>query len=300
MASEIDARLLGHDDRDGVVLLGEPERGAMSGAQLAAHARVDRQRQEAGRRRDAVALDDHGAVVQRRAGLEDAGQQVVGHGRIERNATLDVVAQANLPLDDDDRADAARGQRGGRHHQLLDRLIVARRALEVPEERRAAEVRQRAPDVRLEQHDDRKDHVGGQVANHPVDRLELEPPREEKQTDEEAAAQRHLHRARAADEQQQLVDQDRDQRDVEQIRPGDGGTLRRNSVTATPSFRHRDDTSESRRPRARPRTSSPHGMDAHDVRAAQHGGGHRGRRRPVPRGDGSTSRRQRPRQEPLA
>ena len=96
-------------------------------------------------------------------------------------------------------------------------------ALEVAEERRAAEVRQRAADVGLKQHDDREDDVGGEVADHPVDGLELEPLREEEQADEEAAAQRHLHRARAADEQQQLVDQDRDERDVEQIPPGDGG-----------------------------------------------------------------------------
>ena len=46
-------------------------------------------------------------------------------------------------------------------------------------------MRERAADIRLEQHDDRKDHVAGQVANHPVDGLELEPAGEEVQTDDE-------------------------------------------------------------------------------------------------------------------
>ena len=61
-----------------VVLLSQAERGAVARAQLAADPRVHRQRQEAGRRRDPVALHDHRAVVQRRRRLEDAGQQVVG------------------------------------------------------------------------------------------------------------------------------------------------------------------------------------------------------------------------------
>ena len=71
------------------------DRGAMARAELAAEPRVDRQRQEAGRRRDAIVLHDHGAVVQRRGRLEDAHQQVVGERGVERDAALDVVAQAD-------------------------------------------------------------------------------------------------------------------------------------------------------------------------------------------------------------
>ena len=52
------------------------------------------------------------------------GEQVVGDRRVERNAALDVVPQADLPLDDDDRADAARRQRGRRDHELLDRFVA--------------------------------------------------------------------------------------------------------------------------------------------------------------------------------
>jgi hypothetical protein len=44
----------------------------------------------------------------------------------------------------------------------------------------------------------------------------------------------------------------------------------------------------------------PHGVDAHDVRTAEHSGGDRGSGRPVSRGDVGIAPRQRPRQERLA
>ncbi len=76
--------------------------------------RIDRQRQEAGGCRDAVLLDDHRPVVQRRRGLEDCQHQVIRHLRVERNAALDIVPQPDLPLDGDDGADALRGQHARR------------------------------------------------------------------------------------------------------------------------------------------------------------------------------------------
>ena len=69
---EIAAGLLGHDDRHRVVLFGEADRGAMPRSELLAELRVHGQRQETGGRRHAIVLHDHGAVVQRRVGLEDA------------------------------------------------------------------------------------------------------------------------------------------------------------------------------------------------------------------------------------
>ena len=89
---------------------------------------IHRQRQKAGGGRDAVALDDGRAVVQRRSGLKDARQQVVGDHRVERNAPFDVVAQADLPLDHDDRADPARRQvgRGRRRAPRSSRRCSAR------------------------------------------------------------------------------------------------------------------------------------------------------------------------------
>jgi hypothetical protein len=80
-------------------------------------------------------------------------------------------------------------------------------------------VREGAPDVGLEEHDDRDDDVGAEIPDHPVDGLELKPVRQKEQADQEAAAERHLHGASAPNQQQQLVNEERHQRDVEQIRP---------------------------------------------------------------------------------
>ena len=115
--------------------------------------RIDRQRQKAGGRRDAIVLHDDGAVVQRRFRLKDAHEQIVGEHRVERKPRLDVVAQADLPLDDDDRARPRGRQLRRRDRDLFDRLLGAFLRQEISEERRAAEVRERAADVGLKQHD---------------------------------------------------------------------------------------------------------------------------------------------------
>ncbi len=194
---------------------------AMPRPELAAHTRVDGQRQEAGGRGDAVLLEDDRAVVQRRAGLEDRHQQVVGQLRVERDAALDVVAQADLTLDRDDRARLLRRQHRGRDDDFLDRLVGRFLAVEIAEERRLAEVRQRAADVGLEDDDRRKRDVDQHVADHPVERLQRRQPRHVEETDDQQRARRHLDRASSPDQFEELVDQDRDDRDVEQVPPAD-------------------------------------------------------------------------------
>ena len=194
----------------------------MARSELAAQSRVDRQRQKARGRGGAIALHDHRAVMQRRRRLKDADQQIVGELGIERNAALDVVAKADRSLDHDDGAGLLRRQGGRRHHQLLDRVVVADLAIEPPEQPAAAEMDERAADVGLQQHDGREHDVADDVADQPVERLELQAPRQVEQADDRGDADRHLHRARAADELQQLVNHDRDDQDVEHVPPRDG------------------------------------------------------------------------------
>src|SRR5262245_9655419 len=59
------AALLRHEDRERVRLLGDPDRGAVARAVALGQALLERQREEARGRRDAVAGDDDGAVVER-------------------------------------------------------------------------------------------------------------------------------------------------------------------------------------------------------------------------------------------
>ena len=114
--------------------------------------------------------------MERRLGLKNAHQQIVCEQRIERKARFNVVAQADLPFDHDDGADALRRELRRGHRQLFDRLLGALRGEKIAEERRPAQVSKSAADVRLEQHDDGKHDVPERVANEPVDRLEMAPP----------------------------------------------------------------------------------------------------------------------------
>ena len=83
-------------------------------------------------------------------------------------------------------------------------------------------MRKRPPDVGLEQHDHCEHDVAGKIANQPVDRLEVQPARAVEQPAEQRPADRHLHGARAANQLQELVDQDRHHEDVGEIPPADG------------------------------------------------------------------------------
>ena len=181
-------------------------------------------RQEAGRRGHTSFLDDDRAIVQRRSRLEDRDQQIVGERRVERDAALDVVAQSDLALDRDDRPNLLRGKHGRRDDQLLNRLVVGFLAVEIAEERRLSEMRERAADVRLENHDRRKGDVDQHVPDHPVDGLQRRQPRDVEQADDDQRPGRHLHGARAPDQLQELVDQDRDDRDVQDVPPANWRT----------------------------------------------------------------------------
>src|SRR5688572_20412497 len=106
----------------------------MPGAEFTADARIDREWQEARCRGNPIALHDGGTVMERRSGLEDRRQQVVGNRGVEGDAAFDVVAQPDLSLDHDDGADATRRERRRSDHEILYRLGGACDALEILEE----------------------------------------------------------------------------------------------------------------------------------------------------------------------
>ena len=96
-------------------------------------------------------------------------------------------------------------------------------AIEVPEERRLAEVRERPADVGLEQHDGGKRHVEEHVPDEPVERLQRRQLRDIEQKDDKQRSGRHLDRPRTPNQLEELVYQQRYGRNVEQIPPADGG-----------------------------------------------------------------------------
>jgi hypothetical protein len=68
-------------------------------------------------------------------------------------------------------------------------------------------VRERTPDIRLEQHDHGEYDVAKEIADQPVDGFEMPPLGSVEQRDDDAGAGRHLDRARAFDQLEDFVDQ---------------------------------------------------------------------------------------------
>ena len=165
--------------------------------------------------------------MQRRFRLEDADEQIVGKHRVERKTRLDVVAQADLALDHDDRARARGRELRRRDGDLLDGLVGAFLRQEISKEGRAPEMCERAANVSLEQHDGSKHQVRQQVPDEPVDRLQMAPPRNVEHHQQQRESRNHLDGPRAANRLQHLVDHQRHDGDIEDVPPGHGGQARK-------------------------------------------------------------------------
>ena len=110
-------------------------------------------------------------------------------------------------------------------HELFDDLVVRLGARQVPEKARAAEVRQRPADLRLEDDNGGEDDVAGDVADEPVDRVEVPPFGQVEHAGNQPHADAHLDRTGAAHELEQLIDRDGGDEDVDDIRPSHLGPL---------------------------------------------------------------------------
>jgi len=178
--------------------------------------RIRRQGQDAARGHDLVAADDDGAVVERRIGREQRLDERRVHACVEARAGLHEVSQPLVPLDHDETAVAVRGQALGRAHDLAQHAVLAD-AQERAEERRTPELRERVPQLRLEQDDERDEPDGAQVGGDVVHRDEAEEARRRGHDHEHEEADEHLRRARALDAHEQAVEQHRHEQDVEDV-----------------------------------------------------------------------------------
>src|ERR1043165_5370562 len=84
-----------------------------------------------------------------------------------------------------------------------------------------ADAGQRAADLVLEKNDDRERQVEEDLARDHFERRQVEGAGDEKRAAEDEEADGDLHRARAADERQDVVDDDGDDEDVDEVAPGE-------------------------------------------------------------------------------
>ncbi len=176
---------------------------------------AQRERQDAARLRDAAALDHDRAVVQRRLGQEDRDEQVALHRRVDRGAGFDQIREMRLALQHEERAHPLLRERLRRARHFLGELRLL--LLRDGREHAAPDARQRTPDVGLEEHDDDQHRGGEEVVEDPLDGGQLEGVRHEAGADQQQQADEDLHGARAADQDQQPVDAERDERDVDGV-----------------------------------------------------------------------------------
>ena len=189
---------------------------------------------------------------------------------------LDLVAERGLALEHDQRADPLARELLARAHHLLDdlRLALERSRGKKPRPTRA----ERAPDVVLEQHDHDQHAVLQEVLEQRAQRDELEDLRGHARREQHEQAEQDLERARAADQQQQPVDPDRDEHDVDHVAHGvevRAEVLEQLGQHAPERLDHGSCSTRSPYLRAAPRhRAGAHGardvVDAHRIGAREH------------------------------
>lgn len=191
----------------------------MPRAELLADERVFRQRQVAGRSHDLRAADDDRPVVKRRIRREHVDEQLRADARLHLDAGFDQLVQSGMPLEDDQRADAPLGHVLDGLDQLHDALVhlVAVERRRTGEQLAPAELLQRAPQLRLEDDDDRDDAEGEHLVHEPLERIQIEPGADRPGEHQQQDALDQLHGARSAYEQDHFIDNVTDDPDIDDV-----------------------------------------------------------------------------------
>ena len=218
------AGLLGHDDDDGVAFLREPERGTVPKAERAVEVGALGDGENARGGDDAVVADDDAAVVQRGLWEEKADHEFGRKRAVNLHAALGEALDILPALDGDERAELAVGEVEGHLAHEVERGAALLRA---EEQAVAAERREAAPQLGLEDDDQRDDEHFRQALEDRADDGEAEELREhrgrEKNDDE---ADEDVRAGRAAEEFPGVVNRHREQHDLGGVLPMERRELR--------------------------------------------------------------------------
>ena len=238
------ATLLAEDDDDGVGLLGDAERRAVTRPErLVEDLRVGH-REEDARLRDAEVPDDDGAVVELVQALREkqADEELPLHRRVDRRPLPHhELVQVRVLLEGDEGAHAVARELRRRRHDLVDRLglLLPR---EPSEDRPRADAHEPAADVVLEDHDDDEDdrRRRQQRVEEVVEGEEARPLREDVDEKDDAEPHAHLHGPRSAQDEERAVDEERHHQDVAEVRQHRGhGATREQMKEALEKLEHR-------------------------------------------------------------
>src|ERR1700736_2343923 len=99
------AGFFGNDESDTIRLLGDADGGTVPRSQVARQQWICGEWEKTGRGRNAIAMDNYGAIMQRAERLENRAQQVARHLGVKRDSTLDESSHTDLALHHDQGTD---------------------------------------------------------------------------------------------------------------------------------------------------------------------------------------------------
>ena len=182
----------------------------MARADAAGKMRVFRQRHHAACRCHAASADNHGAVVQRRVLEKQVPQQLIRDLGVDDRAGLEIFVKRHATLEDQKRADLFLRHDLARSDGRLDCLLFGRSraaAADQVREESAAKALEHPPQLRLEHDDERNDANLQNLAENPVERIELEDFRQTRHHQQKQNASCYARRACRANQAHDGVEQ---------------------------------------------------------------------------------------------
>ena len=151
--------------------------------------------------------------MQRRARPKNSRQQVIGKLCVNCHSTLDVGAQPDLPLDDDQRARLVLREQVRRHHDVVVGIAFGNGAMR--EGQASAQPCKRLPYLRSKNYYQRENRIGEEPRDQPIQRRELADSGKIKRKNDDRDADQNECRASAANQRQEFINDDRDQHYVD-------------------------------------------------------------------------------------
>lgn len=165
-------------------------------------------------RDDFVSADNDGTVMERRRRCKDRPDQFGGKMGVKHRARLDVTAQPSVALEDEDRANSAPAQTEDSVFDLAEvggalEFEDAPKRFAVPDHRKAA--------AKFGLKDDEKRHYpnGLEGSEKPGERRETEQVCDRRKQKDGHEPKKHLGSAGSADEKKKMIDEERDDDDVD-------------------------------------------------------------------------------------
>ena len=209
------AVLFRDDDAERVRALREPQRGRVTRPVRPDLREVGGQRQVDSESADTAGLHDRGSVVARRVGIEEAEQQRLRDGALQREAALEERVQRVPPGEHDQGAPACRGEAEARAHDVLEQDLPGGRGPAPDAE--DGEALEEALQVVLEGEDEHDRRDQEEPLKEPGRQGEADLPRGEVDEADDAHAGEGQPRPGAAEHPQQDEDRHRDDGDVRRL-----------------------------------------------------------------------------------